>query len=201
MKILNKDLSNYQALLFDLDGTIVDSMPTHNKAWKETFKENGVEITNQFLIDTMGMASQRIVSIVNEQFGVKLDPKSISRQKRDKYKERVSEVQTVPAVMEIIKKYHKSKPMAVITASSREVVSQLLPSLGIDHFFDAIVCADDTEKGKDSPEPYLLATEKLKVNIEKCLFLDDGDVGLKGAQLCKIDTIHVDISTPEIFIK
>ncbi|WP_372654315.1 HAD family hydrolase [Halobacteriovorax sp.] len=200
MKKLNKDLSNYEALIFDLDGTLLDSMPLHNKAWMDTFSINGVEITEDFLMETAGMASQRIVSIVNERFDKELDLKTVATQKREMYLKNLDKVGIVESVLAIIKEYHGKIPLGVITGGSHEVVDQLLPILKLDHYFDSIICADDTELGKDSTEPYELMGTQLNVLPSKCIFFDDGDVGLKGAQLAGMDTIHVDINHPEIFI-
>ncbi len=80
------------------------------------------------------------------------------------------------------------------------MVDLLLPKLKLDHYFDSIICADDTKLGKDSKEPYQLMGSHLDVNPANCLFFDDGDVGLKGAQLAGMSIVHVDINQPNIFI-
>lgn len=199
MKVLNIELNNYKALIFDLDGTLLNSMPMHNKAWIDTFAENGVTITEQFLQETAGMASIRIVSLINEQFNKNLDPKKISIDKRDKYLKTIDQVEVVPAVLDIVKTYYQKVPLGVITGGSHAVVDMLLPKLGLDHYFEKVICADDTKLGKDSTEPYLMMTEFLKVEPRGCLFFDDGDVGLKGARLAGMDVIHVDINHSQIF--
>lgn len=199
MKILYFDLDQYQALLFDLDGTLINSMPLHNKAWLETLKDHGADVDIQFLLDTAGMSSLRIVSILNEQLGKSLDPVAVSRDKRDRYLMHLDEVKTVPALMEIVEEYYQKLPMGIITGGSHEVVDMLLPKLGIDHYFDCVVCSDDTKRGKDSVGPYQLAAQLLKVDVKKALFFDDGDVGLKGAMLAGMDVIHVDVNSEHIF--
>lgn len=201
MKILNYNLDQYQALLFDLDGTILNSMPMHNKAWLETLTENGVDIGDDLLEETMGMASLRIVELINKKFNVQLCPKTVARSKRDKYLKVLDEIQVVPEVFDIIKKYHGKVPLGIITGGSHEVVDQLLPKLELDKYFDSIICSDDTEEGKDSKAPYILAGEQLGVDPTKCIFLDDGDVGLKGAKLTGMDVIHVNIDDPRVFIR
>lgn len=200
MKILNHDLDSYEALIFDLDGTLINSMPWHNQAWKETFAENGVHIDDQFLDETMGMASVRIVDIVNKRDGLELDPKTISKSKRARYLKNVEKVDVVKEVVEIVKRYHGVKPLGIITGSSHEVVDQLLPKLKIHHYFDSIICSDDTVAGKDSTEPYLLASKQLGISLEQSIFFDDGDVGLKGAKLSGMKVVHVDVNDPKVFI-
>lgn len=201
MNILNVELDHYDALIFDLDGTLLNSMPLHNKAWIDTFKENGVTIDEQFLMDTAGMASTRIVAIINERDNLKLDPESVSLHKRQKYLKTLEQVEVVPEVLNIIKEYHHKVPLGVITGGSHAVVDMLLPKLGLDHYFQKIICSDDTTLGKDSIEPYHLMTKSLDVKAEKCLFFDDGDVGLKGAKLAGMHAIHVDINHPNIFLQ
>ncbi len=199
MKIDQYNLDDYSALLFDLDGTLINSMPLHNKAWTDAFAANGVTITEEFLQETAGTKSIRIVEIVNERHGTQLDPASVARQKRDQYLNTLHEVEVVAPLLDIIKKYQGKKPMGIITASSHEVVDQLLPKLGIDHYFQSIVCADDTKLGKDTTEPYCLAADQLSTQMKDCIFFDDGDVGLQGAKLSGMDVIHVDITTEKVF--
>ena len=200
MKILNKNLDNYQALIFDLDGTLLNSMPLHNKAWMDTFAENGVIVTEDFLMETAGMASLRIISILNERFNKNLDPKEVSAEKRKKYLKTLDQVEIVAPVFEIIKTYHKKLPLGVITGGSHAVVDLLLPKLKLDHYFDSIICADDTKLGKDSTEPYELMGDHLSVKPTECLFFDDGDVGLKGAKLAGMSVVHVDINHSDVFL-
>lgn len=200
MKLFNQDINNYQALVFDFDGTLVDSMPHHNKAWKEAFLESGFEMPQELLDETTGMASKRIVSIVNDRFKKNFDPSLISKIKRKKYLQNLEHVQLVRPVFEIVKNFYKKCPLGIITGSSHAVVDQLLLKLGIEKYFDSIICADDTEKGKDSTEPYELFASQQNVLLENCLFFDDGDVGLKGAKLSGMSVVHIDINHPDIFL-
>ncbi len=200
MDILGKKIDDYKCLLFDLDGTLINSMVWHNIAWTEAFKEAGLEIPQSLLDETMGMASVRIVEIANKRYNTNLDAKKVAANKRAKYLDNLSKVETVPKLMEIVKKYHGIKPLGIITGGSHAVVDKLLPLLKIDYYFDSIVCADDTTLGKDSTQPYEMATEQLKVDMKDCIFFDDGDVGLKGARLSGMDVVHVDINSPDVFI-
>ena len=200
MKKINKNLNDYQALIFDLDGTLLNSMPLHNKAWMDTLAENGVIVEKDFLMETAGMASLRIISIINERFQKNLDPKMISAQKRQKYLKTLDQVEVFEPVLAIIKNYYKKIPLGVITGGSHAVVDLLLPKLKLDHYFDSIICADDTKLGKDSKEPYQLMGSQLSLDPTKCLFFDDGEVGLKGAKLAGMSVVHVDINDPDVFI-
>ncbi len=199
MDISHFNLDNYDALIFDLDGTLIDSMEQHNSAWMATLLENGVDLDLQFFEETTGLSSERIVGIINERLNMQLDPKLISQSKRAKYRASMAEVKTAPAVMDIVKAYHGKLPMGIVTGGSHPVVDILLPQLGIDHYFSALMCADDTKEGKDTAVPFDLVAQKLGVKASKCVFFDDGDAGLKGARAAGMDIIRVDLATPEVF--
>jgi HAD superfamily hydrolase (TIGR01509 family) len=200
MNINDIDFNQYQAIFFDLDGTLINSMPYHNEAWLETLRENQVNIEITFLQETAGLSIVRIVNIINERFNKSLDPLQVAETKKNKFLEKMHQVQTITPVMDIVTKYHGVIPMGVITGGFHVVVDKILPQLDIAKYFDSLVCADDTEKGKDTVAPYQLACSQLGVSPDQCLFLDDGDVGLKGAMLAGMDVIHVDVNHPEIFV-
>ncbi|MEC9282529.1 MAG: HAD-IA family hydrolase [Bdellovibrionota bacterium] len=200
MKILDLNLDNYDALVFDLDGTLVDSMPYHNKAWIDTFASFGVQITEDFLFSTAGMGSERLIALVAEKKGITLNIEEVSNKKREMYNQMMPKVDLLAPMMDVVKHYYKKKTMAIVTGGSHTTVDVLLPKLGIEHYFDSIVCADDTKLGKDSVEPYLLAEKQLSVDITKCVFFDDGDVGLEGAKKAGMTVVHVDSHKEEFFI-
>ncbi len=201
MKILDLSLDTFKALIFDLDGTLLDSMPLHNKAWIRAFKEFGAHVTEEFLQETAGMSSPRIVTIVNERQKMNLNPREVSDLKRKLYLETLDQVEIAEEVFRIVKFYYKKIPLGIVTGGSHAVVDPLLLKLKINHYFQAIVCSDDTKLGKDSIAPYELMGSLIGVSPTDSLFFDDGDVGLKGAKLAGMTVVHVDIHDPKVFLK
>jgi HAD superfamily hydrolase (TIGR01509 family) len=197
---IKHNLDDFKALIFDLDGTLIDSMPFHNQAWFRTMSELGLDIDETFLKETAGLSSEIIVSVINKKFSKNLDPREVSEKKRDCFLEVMHKVEVVQPVLDIIKKYHKKKPLGIITGGSHDVVDVLLPKLNIDFYFDSIICADDTKNGKDHPEPYELMGKHLSIDTKDCIFFDDGDVGLKGAMSAGMTVVHVDVNHPDVFI-
>ena len=200
MKILDLNLDNYDALVFDLDGTLVDSMPYHNKAWIETFASFGVSVSEDFLFSTAGMGSERLIALVAKEKGIDLDVSEVSNKKRDMYNSMMPKVELLNPMMDVVKHYYQKKPLAIVTGGSHTTVDVLLPKLQIEHYFSSIVCADDTKLGKDSIEPYQLADSQLGLDIKKCIFFDDGDVGLEGAKKAGMTVVHVDSHHPDFFV-
>jgi len=87
----------------------------------------------------------------------------------------------VPEVLEIIHAEHGRLPFAVVSGSTRESVVKSLEALGILGLFDRLVCAGDYAQGKPSPEPFLLAAERLGVAAEDCLVFEDAEIGIQAA--------------------
>jgi HAD superfamily hydrolase (TIGR01509 family) len=197
--IKNKDLESYDGLVFDLDGTLIDSMPTHNKAWIETLEKNGLKITEEELTSYAGITSFKIMQRLNKKYSMSLDPQKISDEKEVIFKERFHEVTLAKQVLELVIAFEKSKKISIVTGGETKTVSMVLKKFGIEKHFPVVICAEDTEDAKDTPAPFLLAAQKMGVDPSCCLFFDDGDAGLKGAKMAGMDVLKVDLSTKEIY--
>lgn len=199
MLIKNKDLDSFEGLVFDLDGTLIDSMPIHNKAWIETLLKHGFQTTDEELMTYAGIASVMIVERLNQKYGLKLHPQEISDEKELIFKERFSEVTLAKEVLDLAVKYKKTKKISIVTGGERATVSMVLDKFEMREHFPVVICAEDTVEGKDTPAPFLLAAQKMGVDPSKCLFFDDGDAGLNGALKAKMQVLKVDLSKEEIY--
>lgn len=192
----NLILKSFDALLFDLDGTLVDSMPLHNKAWIETVANHGRAINEDMLLELAGISTLRTVEIFNDRYGWNLDPVLIAKEKESLYIKSLNNPENLKIaeeVLEVARKNFESKKLAIVTGGERETVEKVISITGLRDLFPVVVCAEDTERGKQFPDPFLLAAEKLKVSPEKCLVFEDGDVGIKGAQSAGMGVVKVDL--------
>lgn len=194
------DTTSYQALIFDLDGTLIDSMPTHNLAWSQTLEAYGYTIDESLLHKWAGISSFDTVKIMNKHFGWSLDPLDVSKEKENIYKKKMLLVKLSQPVLEVVRANYGKKKLGIVTGGESTIVNQVLAAHDIKSLFSVIVCADDTSRGKQFPDPFLLASQKLGIPQSKCLYFDDGDVGLQGAQSAKMKTIKVNLRKKEIFI-
>ncbi|MFT6071038.1 MAG: HAD superfamily hydrolase (TIGR01509 family) [Bacteriovoracaceae bacterium] len=199
MLIKNKDLGSFEGLVFDLDGTLIDSMPIHNKAWLETLEKHGFKSSNEELMSYAGIASVKIVERLNLKHGLDLHPQEISDEKEVIFKERFNEVQLAQEVLDLAIKYKGSKKISIVTGGERETVAMVLERFKMKEHFPVVICAEDTIEGKDTPAPFLLAAQKMGVDPSSCLFFDDGDAGLNGALKAGMQVLKVDLSTKEIY--
>ena len=138
MKILDLNLDNYDALVFDLDGTLVDSMPYHNKAWIETFASFGVSVSEDFLFSTAGMGSERLIALVAKEKGVDLDVSEVSNKKRDMYNSMMPKVELLNPMMDVVKHYYQKKPLAIVTGGSHTPVDVCYQSFKLNIIFQAL---------------------------------------------------------------
>jgi len=171
----------FKAYLFDCDGTIVDSMPLHYVAWKQTLDQWGCEFPEEVFYAWGGMPAAEIVATLSAQQGLALQPEVIAHRKELLYYELLPQLQAVPEVLEHIDLSHGRIPFAVVSGGTRESVTQSLTTLGLLDKFDTLVCAGDYTRSKPDPEPFLLAAQRLGVAPEDCLVFEDTEMGIQAA--------------------
>lgn len=191
MKLDINYINSFEALLFDLDGTLVDSMNLHNKAWISTIKEQGHLITPDILFEYAGVANHIIVEELNKRFDWNLNPTIVVEEKEQRFLNNLHQVKPIDAVESIVRKFSNKKSMAIVSGGNRQTVMETLDAILLKDFFNVIVCAGDTNLGKPFPDPFLRAAELLSVKPEKCLVFEDGEAGIQGALQANMNIIKV----------
>jgi HAD superfamily hydrolase (TIGR01509 family) len=171
-----------KGLIFDCDGTLVDSMPLHMKAWEYVIILSGGPWDYEFVFSKKGMPERDIVDLYNEHFGAILDPAVVVETKHRFFQSRASELKPIPHVVDLVYKYRGVLPMAVVSGGVRENVELELKSMGIGDFFQVILTADDGLRPKPAPDLFLEAAKRLGIAPEYCQAFEDGDLGLEAAR-------------------
>lgn len=183
-------------LIFDCDGTLVDSMPLHMEAWRNAFKKMNLYYDEEYLFSLKGMKEVEIIGLYNEKFDLNINPGKIVATKHEYFHSHVNEVKPVDPVIDIARKYRGIKPLSVVSGSVQEIVHSELKVLGIFDWFDYIFTADDPFKPKPAPDLFLAAASKMNVNPGHCVVFEDGDAGLEAAARAGMKSIDVrDIDT------
>jgi HAD superfamily hydrolase (TIGR01509 family) len=182
---------NFEAYLFDCDGTIVDSMPLHYRAWKRIFLEHGCEFTEATHYSLGGMPTEEIVAMLNAQQGLKMSPAEVSLQKEEYYYEIMHQLEAVPEVLEEIHRRHGEIPFAVVSGGTRESVTRSLRALHILDRFQTLICAEDYVKSKPDPEPYLTAAKRLGIAPKNCLVFEDTAIGIQAAEAAGMPWVKI----------
>ena len=171
-----------KALIFDLDGTLADTMPIHLEAWKKTGKLEGFTFTDEQFWATAGVPSFKILEDLNEQFGLTMDPWKVTEKKEDIFLDLLDKVQPIQPVVDIVHTYHGKLPMAVGTGGIIKIATFLLETLKIDSFFEILVTSEDVSRYKPHPETFLKCAEHMGVDPQLCQVFEDGDPGIKAAK-------------------
>jgi HAD superfamily hydrolase (TIGR01509 family) len=187
-----------RAVLWDLDGTLVDSAEFHWLSWRDTMAAEGVTITYQQFLESFGQKNERILP---GWLGPGADADRIRRvgdAKEAEYR-RLAGVHgliPLPGAAAWVRRLHAQGWRQVIASSApRENVGVMLRALALDDMFDAVVSAEDVNKGKPDPQVFLAAATRVGVPPERCVVVEDAAVGVEAARRAAIKCIGVNRNT------
>ena len=180
-----------EGLIFDCDGTVVDTMPIHYAAWCSTTAKHGLEFPEDRFYALGGVSPFEVLRMLSEEQGVEIDAEAVTFQKEAKYMELIADAEEIPEVMQIVREQHGKLPMAIASGGTHETVEGILQHCDIRHYFDAIVTSEDVEKPKPAPDTFLEAARRINVAPEKCRAYEDADMGMKDILDAGMDSVDV----------
>ena len=201
MKI--KNLKKYKAVLFDMDGVIIDSMPYHFISWFETLKEYNITISPFDIYEKEGEKCEVCVKRFFKRDKIKCNAKIIAEvlKLRDKLYKKYFKVHLFANIEQLlIKLKNKGFLLAIVTGSTRQKVVSMLPKKILSKF-NVIVSADMIKKGKPYPDSYLTAAKKLRVKPTECIVVENAPYGIKAAKSAKMFCIAVTTNLPKQYLK
>jgi beta-phosphoglucomutase-like phosphatase (HAD superfamily) len=172
-----------KGLIFDLDGTLVDSMPLHLESWKKACNRFGIKIDSSLLRLYTGSPGWVIAAAIIEQNGLNgsVTVDEIIKAKLEESYKTQHLIKPIEPVAEIVHKYYGILPMAVGSGGHREAVESSLEVTGMRRFFEIIVTANDVSQHKPHPETFLKCADLMKVDPKFIEVFEDGDLGLQAA--------------------
>ncbi len=180
-----------EGLIFDCDGTIVDTMPIHYAAWCSTTAKHGLVFPEERFYALGGVSPFEVLRMLSEEQGVEIDSDAVTYQKEAKYMELIGNAKEIPEVMQIVRDNHGKLPMAVASGGTHETVEGILQQCGIRHYFDAIVTSQDVDNPKPAPDTFLEAARRINVAPEKCRAYEDADMGMKAILAAGMEAVDV----------
>jgi len=173
-----------RGIIFDLDGTLVDSMPLHFEGWKKACRQYGASIDPDFLRLHTGSPGWAIAEAIisNSNLTGKVTAKEIIDVKLKEFAEVQHQIRPIEPVAAIARKYYGILPMAIGTGGHREAVKRTLEFSGMAPYFDIIITANDVEKHKPDPETFLKCAELMNIKPEFIEVFEDGDLGIEAAR-------------------
>ncbi len=180
-----------EGLIFDLDGTLVNTMPIHFEAWKKMARNYGFEFTREIFHHYAGIPTRTIISLLSEEMNLSIDPDEATEIKENAFLEHLDRVEPIEMVIDLLKENAGKRPVSVGTGSSRHMADKILHAAGLSDYFSVVVSADDVTEHKPAPETFLTCARHMQVPPEKCQVFEDGDQGLEAAR--KAGMIPTDI--------
>lgn len=184
----------YSALIFDCDGTLVDSMPAHYVAWQKTLGPLGIQLTEERFYRLAGTPTDRIAALLTREHGVEADSVELSRQKESHYLNAMHLLRPISPVVEVAQQHHGKARLAVASGGYRRVVARQLEHVGIQHLFEVLVTAEDTERHKPEPDCFLEAARRLGVPPSECCVYEDADLGVEAARRAGMACVDIRLS-------
>jgi HAD superfamily hydrolase (TIGR01509 family) len=183
-----------RAVLWDMDGTLIDSEELHWIAWRDTMGAEGHQITHEQFLSSFG---QRNDTILSGWLGALATPEGVRRMsdaKEERYRQliRVNGISALPGVASWVRRLHEQGWLqAIASAAPRPNIDVVLEALTAADYFEGIVSADDVRKGKPDPEVYLTAASRVGVPPERCVVVEDAAAGIEGARRAGMRSIGV----------
>ncbi len=173
---------NAKALIFDLDGTLADTMPVHFWAYKNILVDYGIDFTPELFATLAGVPAVGTIEKLNEQFGTKMNPEEVGHFKEAEYEKIMHRMKPIIPVVDLVKKYHGKMPMAVGTGGYHRLAWKTMEILGLDKYFDILVSSNDVSHPKPHPETFLKCAELMGVKPAICEVFEDAALGIQAAK-------------------
>ncbi|MBC7659296.1 MAG: HAD family phosphatase [Chitinophagaceae bacterium] len=189
--ILSFPEGRFSAYLFDCDGTIANSLPVHQEAWRIALQKWNASFPEDLFYAWGGIPVPKTVTMLNDHLGLNLPVKDVAHAREQAYLNLIGTITSHSEVEEVIRRQHGKLPMAVVSGSPRASVEKTLRQLGLWEFFDIIVGAEDAKLGKPNPEPYLTAARLLNVEPKSCLVFEDAEPGIESARAAGMAFVRI----------
>lgn len=185
------------AVLFDLDGVIVDSREHHLSAWEAFAREHTPHAPAGYFHQTFGLRNDAIIGGLIEPLDAETLATLAARKEelfRASARGNLALLTGVAALLEFLDA--ESVPKAIVTSTPRANLDMILDTLGIAGRFDALVAEEDASKGKPDPEGFLVAARRLNVPSARCVVVEDAPAGLQAAKAAGMLAIGVTTTRP-----
>lgn len=186
----------FDALIFDMDGTLVDSGQLHEKAWAATLNNFSIPIDRALMRSLAGVPTLGTLEILIDKFQCNIDEDitKITQYKERYVHEHIHAFVKPTALIELALTYHLKKPMAIGTGATTLEAQMILKICKLDHLMDAIVGADQVANPKPAPDTFLRCAQLLGAKPENCVVFEDSQLGLQAAAHAGMTGIDVLIS-------
>lgn len=184
-----------EAVIFDFDGVIAYTEEIHLKTFREVLAPFGISIdSKRWYTEFVGIGGRNIMDILLKENKLEKNLEELVEKRSNNFIEYIekNQIEEVPGIEKFVEKLHSMKmKKAIASGSRRRVIETITKRMGLINYFDTIIGAEDTQKKKPHPEPFLLAAERIKIKPENCLVLEDSPNGFQAAKSAGIPCVCV----------
>lgn len=192
MTALEEMLAGADALIFDCDGTLVNSCPVYSVAWSAGFALSGVVMDVEWYEDRNGLSEHVLMDQFEQEHHVVLDRERVVGTMRRCYLDHLTDnLQEIASVTEFVRRFAGKLPMAVASGGSREIVTRSLDALSLTKHFNKLITIDDVGAPKPEPDLFLAAAKYFGIAPERCLVFEDSPQGIQAARRASMPVIDV----------
>jgi len=184
---------NFAGYIFDLDGTLVDTMPLHYLAWDEAMRRAGMSgtLSEDLFYSLGGVPTLRVAELLATHYGLNIDPWKVFHEKEALFSARTHEAALIEPVVTFARRVAATHPVAIASGGPRDIVRRTLELKGLAALFPVVVSADDVVHGKPAPDMFLLAAKKMAVEPAHCLVFEDAEPGMRAAEAAGMKWVRV----------
>ncbi|MDB4340675.1 HAD family phosphatase [Akkermansiaceae bacterium] len=192
-RVIEYPSEGFEGLIFDLDGTLIDSMEAHYEAMGQALEEEGGIglFTEERYSELGGKPAADIVNLLNLENGLSMDAQKVCERQHEILEGKVESFKAIPEVANYAERYRGRIPMAVASAGTSKMVKASLRSVNMLSWFDVVLGSDEVKNGKPSPDIYLEAARRLKVDPGACVVFEDSEAGVRAARSAGMKVVFV----------
>ncbi len=171
-----------KALIFDMDGTLLNTIAIHYQAWETVCAKYGISVTKAYFFNLTGRPILEIGRQIVQDFQATVEPELLVAEKEALVKANNQPIELIDPIVQLVYNHVGILPMAIGTGSDREKALNMLTRTGLLPYFHCVVSADDVQNHKPHPETFLRCAEQMGIAPEFCQVFEDGPAGITAAQ-------------------
>jgi len=185
-----------KAVIFDLDGVLIDSLDAHFAAWTEFWRRRGKRHTRKMFDDIVATATEETLKLRNRTFGTNIPIRQGVLEREKIFHHYLHKVRPYPGAHELLKALSADYRIALATSTGRKLTRYLLNKFKLTRYFDAVVTKNDVTRSKPDPAIYRLAARKLGVRPRDAVVIEDAPIGILAAKRAGMKVIAVEQTFP-----
>jgi HAD superfamily hydrolase (TIGR01509 family) len=191
--LTNLSNGDFEAFLYDCDGTLADNMGAHKASYRAVATTYGFELDDTIIDELAGFPILQVAQEIKKRYKADFDAAVFAQQKIMLFEGSfIEETRPIKFVVDHLKAHAGKVRIAVVSGGSRATISKTLMLLGINKLVEVLVCAGETPRGKPYPDPFLHAAQQFGIEPSKCLVFEDGDPGVRAAKAAGMQWIRID---------